>query len=185
MDENCDTLYDQETSITLSPSGWEGGDTLVFTGEYTANLSVTDESTVTLAKVSANPDVELACFNGSTETCDITFANDGFEIYGANIGDTLADQLAANNFSNVNLRAVRSNENLCKALLEGTQSINLTYNGELPNKCLTQLDSIAISGDGTGDNTGSIEVEFDALGVASLALLNYPDAGRLTLSVQA
>ncbi|WP_293750997.1 DUF2341 domain-containing protein [uncultured Paraglaciecola sp.] len=184
-DASCDTLFDQETSITLSPSGFEGGDTLVFTGQTSTNLRVTDEGTVTLAKVSASPDANLTCFNASTETCEITFANDGFEIYGANIGDTLADQLAANNFSNVNLRAVRSNENVCEALLEGIQEINLTYNCDSPNQCLTQLNGIAISGDGTGDNTGSIEVEFNNLGVASLAVLNYPDAGRLTLSVQA
>lgn len=184
-DASCDTLFDQETSITLSPSGFEGGDTLVFTGQTSTNLRVTDEGTVTLAKVNASPDANLTCFNGSTETCDITFANDGFEIYGANIGDALPDQLAADNFLNVNLRAVRSNENVCEALLEGTQEINLTYNCDSPNQCLTQLNGIAISGGGTGDNTGSIQVEFNTLGVASLAVLNYPDAGRLTLSVQA
>jgi MSHA biogenesis protein MshQ len=184
-DENCDTLYAQETSITLSPSGWAGGDTTVFTGEITTSLSVTDEGTITLAKTGANPDADLRCFNGSTETCDITFSNDGFEIYGANIGDLLPDQLASNNFQNVNLRAVRSNNNVCEALLKGTQNVNLTYNCDSPAKCLTPLNGISIVGDGTGENSGSIEVEFDEQGVAGLNLLNYPDAGRLTLSVEA
>ena len=184
-DENCDTLYDQETSITLSPSGWEEGDTLVFTGEFSANLRVTDESTVTLAKISASPDANLTCFNGSSETCEITFANDGFEIYGANIGDPLPDQLAASNFFNVNVRAVRSVDNVCEALLEGTQEIILSYNCDSPNQCVTPLNSIGIDGDGTGANSGNINVEFNDQGVASLALLNYPDAGRLNLSVGA
>lgn len=184
-DANCDTLYDQETSITLSPSGWAGSDTIVFTGETTTTLNVTDEVTVTLAKTSATPDANLRCFNGSTETCDIEFSNDGFEIYGENIGDTLPDQLAANNFQNVNLRAVRSNNNVCEALLEGTQNVNLTYDCDSPDKCLTPLNMISFTGDGSGGNTGSIEVEFSDQGVASLALLNYPDAGRLILSIEA
>ena len=184
-DANCDTLYDQETSITLSPSGWAGSNTIIFTGEMTTSLSVTDEGTVTLAKTSAIPDVGLRCFNGNTETCDITFSDDGFEIYGANIGDLLPDQLAANNFLNVNVRAVRSNNNVCEALLEGTQEINLSYDCVTPDTCLTPLNGINIAGDGSGESTGNIDVEFDALGVASLAVLNYPDAGRLTLQVRA
>lgn len=184
-DENCDTLYNQETAITLTPSGWSGGDTLIFTGELTTSLNVTDESTVTMAKISANPDAELRCFNGAIETCDITFSNDGFEIYGANIGDPVPDQVAANNFLNANVRAVRSIDNVCEALLEGTQEITLSYNCDTPDQCLTPLNDINIVGDGTGENSGNITVEFDAQGVASLALLNYPDAGRLTLSVAA
>ena len=184
-DENCDTLYDQETSITLSPSGWEGGNTLVFTGEFTSNLRVTDESTITLAKTAANPDADLRCFNAGTETCDITFANDGFEIYGANNGDALPDQLAASNFFNVNVRAVRSVDNVCEALLEGTQQITLSYDCDSPNQCLTPLNGISIAGDGTGENSGTINVEFNSQGVASLSMLNYPDAGRLKLSVAA
>ena len=184
-DENCDTLYDQETSITLSPNGWSGGNTIVFTGETTTSLSVTAEGSITLVKTSANPDADLRCFNGSTETCGMTFSNDGFEIYGANIGDLLTDQLAANNFTNVNLRAVRSNNNVCEALLEGSQTVDLTYNCVTPNECVTELSNIAINGSGLGDNTGSLSVVFDALGVANLSGLNYPDAGRLSLSVQA
>jgi MSHA biogenesis protein MshQ len=184
-DANCDAPYEQETSISLSPSGWAGSDTIVFTGETTTSLNVTDEGTVTMAKVSASPEAGLRCFSGSTETCDITFSNDGFEIYGASIGDLLSDQLAASNFLNVNLRAVRSNNNVCEALLAGTQDIDLTYDCDSPNQCLTPLSGISIMGDGTGGNTGSIEVEFNDQGVASLAVLNYPDAGRLTLSIQA
>ena len=184
-DINCDTLYDQETSITLSPSGWAGSDTIVFTGETTTTLSKTDKGTVTLAKTSATPDAALRCFNGNTETCDITFSNDGFELYGENNGEPLPDQLAANKFKHVNLRAVRSNNNVCEALLTGTQTVDLTYNCILPNECVTPFSKIAIDGNGLGDNTGTLRVAFNAQGVANLSGLNYPDAGRLTLSVAA
>ena len=182
---DCDILYNQETSITLAPSGWSGGNTFVFTGEITTSLNVTDESTITMAKTSANPDAILRCFNGGTETCDMSFSNDGFEIYGANIGDSLSDQLAASNFLNVNVRAVRNIDNVCEALLVGPQEIALSYDCDAPDKCLTSLNDINIVGDGTGENTGNIEVEFSDKGVASLGLLNYADAGRITLRVAA
>ncbi|MFT4807201.1 MAG: MSHA biogenesis protein MshQ [Paraglaciecola sp.] len=184
-DANCDTLYDEETSITLSPSGWSDGDTLIFTGEFPTSISVQDEGSITLAKTGATPEADLRCFNGSNETCSVAFSDDGFELYGENTGDTLPDQLAANNFQNVNLRAVRSNNNVCEALLEGTQNVDLTYDCNSPDTCITPLNGISITGDGSGGNTGSIEVEFNDQGVASLALLNYPDAGRLILSIEA
>jgi MSHA biogenesis protein MshQ len=183
-DANCDNLYTQETSITLSPSGWADNDTIVFKGEIKTSLSVTDEGTVSLAKVNASPDADLRCYIGGAANCDLTFSNDGFEIYGANFGDSLPDQLAANDFQNVNIRAVRSNENVCEALLEGTQKISLSYDCISPDQCLTPLNDITITND-VGENTGNINVEFNDQGVASLALLNYPDAGRLSLSVQA
>jgi MSHA biogenesis protein MshQ len=184
-DTNCDTLFTEQTAITLSPSGWSGSDTLVFTGETTTSLNVTDEGIITLVKTSANPNANLRCFSGSTETCDMTFSDDGFEIYGASIGDPLADQLAARNFTHVNLRAIRSNNNVCEVLLEGPQTVDLTYNCDSPDQCLTPLSGIAINRGGLGSNTGSLTVVFDALGVASLSGLNYPNAGRLSLSVQA
>jgi MSHA biogenesis protein MshQ len=184
-DANCDKLYDEETSITLSPSGWSDGDTLIFTGVFPTSISVQDEGSIILAKTGATPEADLRCFNGSNETCSIAFSDDGFELYGENTGDTLPDQLAANNFQNVNLRAVRSNNNVCEALLQGTQNIGLTYNCDSPDRCLTSLSGISVTGDGTGGNTGNIEVEFNDQGEASLAVLNYPDAGRLILSVQA
>jgi MSHA biogenesis protein MshQ len=186
--EDCSIPYTEPVSITLSPSEWAGGDTITFgnaQGEITTTLSVTDETTITLAKTNANPEANLRCFIGGTETCDITFSNDGFEIYGANIGDSLPDQLAADNFFNVNVRAVRSVDNVCEALLEGPQEITLSYNCDSPNQCLTPLNIISIDGDGTGENSGNINVEFNDQGVASLALLKYPDAGRLNLSVAA
>jgi MSHA biogenesis protein MshQ len=184
-DENCG-LYDQETTINLSPTGWVDGDKPpAFIGSNDFFLNHTVAETITLGISSASPSAPVKCFQAGVEaSCDLTFSNDGFEIYGANFGDSLPDQLAASNFLNVNLRAVRSNDNVCEALLEGTQEISLSYDCTSPDKCLTPLNDITITND-LGENTGSINVEFNDQGVASLALLNYPDAGRLSLSVQA
>jgi len=190
-DANCDALYTPDTSITLSPSAWFGGDPIqLIEGKATTSLRVTDEVTVTLAKVSASPDADLRCYIGSEANCDITFSNGGFEIYSVNTGDTLPDQEAARNFQNINLRALSSqNRNKCEALLAGSQEITLSYNCESPDKCRIPLNydsvAIAINGDGLGANTGTINVEFNSEGEANLDMLNYPDAGRLLLSIQA
>jgi MSHA biogenesis protein MshQ len=184
-DENCDTLYDQETSITLAPSGWFGGDTLVFTGELTTSLNVTEEDTVTLTKISASPDANLRCFNGSTETCEMDFVNDGFEFHGVSINDPLPDQVAEQNFSNVNLRAVRSNNGVCETLLEGAKDITLSYDCDAPDSCLSKFAGIEISGDGSAESSGTVRLNFDGDGIASLSGINYADAGRLKLKAQA
>tara|TARA_R110002153_G_scaffold27084_3_gene84244 strand:- start:1656 stop:4610 length:2955 start_codon:yes stop_codon:yes gene_type:complete len=186
VDENCDTLYDQVTAITLSPSGWDGDDTLVFTGELTTTLNVTNEGTFSLEKTSANPDVELYCFNGNTETCDITFTNDGIEFFGTTTANkTIEDQEAETNFSNVNIRAVRDEAGVCKALLEGPQDIKFIYNCDEPSSCLTSLGDIPINTTPSGDQSGILSVMFAEDGTAPMSFLNYADAGRLALTVEA
>jgi len=186
-DETCDTPYTEETSITLSPSSWEGGNTFVFTGETTANLKVTDEGTITLAKTAAIPDANLRCFNGATETCDIRFSNDGFQIYDANGETLLQDQLAGSNFVNVNLRAIRGVDGVCAPLLEGEHSISIGYKCDEPNVCLRPLSDISVetAADIDGYRFGLIKAVFDEAGVASLTSLNYPDAGVIKLSAKA
>ncbi len=189
VNEDCSIPYIEPVSITLSPSGWDGGDTIAFEndqGEITTTLSVTDEGTITLAKTSANPDADLRCFNGSTETCDITFSNDGFEFFGSTTAiKTLGDQEAETSFSNVNIRAVRDDGGVCRPLLEGPQDITFIYNCDDPATCLTPLGGIPINGIPSGDQNGTLSVTFAADGTAPLSMLNYADAGRLALTVAA
>lgn len=186
VDESCDTLYDKETTIIMSPTDWEGGNTLVFTGEIIANLNVTDAGTITLAKIAANPEADLRCFNGSTETCAMDFVNDGFEFFGITTSiKTLGDQEAETNFSNVNIRAVRDEAGVCKALLEGPQDIKFIYNCDEPSSCLTSLGDIPINTTPSGDQSGILSVMFAEDGTAPMSFLNYADAGRLALTVEA
>lgn len=183
--DDCDTLYDQQTSITLSPGEWVGGETLIFTGEIVASLRVTQESTITFTQTASSPDAPLRCFNGNTETCDMRFVNDGFEFYDASGGPTLPDQLAANNFTNLNLRAVRNDAGVCKALLTGEQEITLTYDCDSPNVCLTPFAGVPITGDGSAESSGTVSLTFNSEGVASLSGLSYADAGRVKIKAQA
>lgn len=185
LNESCTLLYDQQTSINLSPSGWAGGDTVTFTGEITTSISITEQSTITFSKGAASSEAPLRCFNGNVETCEMEFVNDGFEFYDANGGPTLPDQIAASNFINLNLRAVRNDSGVCKTLVEGEQDITLTYDCDSPNVCLTPFAGIPIAGDGSGESSGTVSLTFDSEGVASLSSLSYADAGRVKLKAQA
>jgi hypothetical protein len=194
-DANCDTSYDQDTTITLSDlglagDGWINGNEITIpAGTDTPmpiTLSVTDEGSVTFSKTSANPNASLRCFSGSTETCEMTFSNDGFEFFGTTTAiKALTDQTAETNFSDVNIRAVRNDAGVCKPLLNGPQDITFTYNCEDPSTCLTPLAGIPLNSTPSDDQSGTLSVTFASNGTAPLSMLNYADVGRLNLTVAA
>jgi MSHA biogenesis protein MshQ len=183
-DESCGTLYDRETSITLAPTGWSGGDTLVFTGMLTTSLNITEAGTITLTKTSASLDANLRCFNGSIESCNFEFVDAGFEFIGATVNDkSLPDQIAETNFNNVQLRAVQNDNGVCKAALTGNKDITFAYNCDSPANCKRSLAGIPIT-NSSGENSGTLRLTFDNEGIAALSSLNYADAGRLQLSAK-
>ncbi|KXI30114.1 LamG domain-containing protein, partial [Paraglaciecola hydrolytica] len=184
-DANCTLLYDQPTSVSLTPGRWGGGNTVNFTGSINTSLNITTAGNYTVSKTASSENASLRCFFGSNETCDIAFVDAGFEFIGATINDkTLPDQLAQTQFNNVQLRSVQDENGVCQAAITGNQDITFGYNCDSPNTCLTPLAGIAIS-NANGENTGNIRLNFAANGIASLAALNYADVGRLALSAQA
>lgn len=183
---DCSTLLSQPTDITLSPGTWDGGQAsnISFTGSVSTTLSMTTPGTYTLIKTASSEAANLRCFKGLTESCSIDFVDAGFEFIGATVNNkVLTDQLAETHFSNVNLRAVQNDNGVCKAALTGTKSITFAYDCEAPNACLTTLAGIAITAP-EGENSGTLNLQFNNNGIASLSSLNYADAGRLTLSAQ-
>jgi uncharacterized repeat protein (TIGR01451 family) len=78
LNANCSTLYTGAVTVQLSPAGWVGGNTFTFSGGIgSRQLSVGSAGNVTLGTVTAQPiPVGAArCFNGSTETCTMNYAN--------------------------------------------------------------------------------------------------------------
>ncbi|MFT6896296.1 MAG: putative acyltransferase (DUF342 family) [Paraglaciecola sp.] len=184
---DCTQLYDQATQISLSPTGWAGSDTISFTGSISTAISHTTADTITLGKTTATPEADVTCFNSDAQTCALEFVNDGFAFFAATPGEKiLGDQLAEINFSDVNIRAVRDNNGVCESLLEGTQNTTFTYNCISPDSCLSPFGGISVdSSNPSGDQSGALDLTFNSQGIASLSQLNYGDAGRLQLSVQA
>ena len=182
---DCSDVYAEPASITLAPTGWVGGDNFSFNGSANASLNNPSEGNITLSQVGSSPTAPLRCFSGNTETCELAFVNDGFEFIGATADDKiLKDQVAELNFSEVNLRAVRSNAGVCEVLLAGDKDINLSYDCLSPGSCLRPLGAIPVS-NAAGVNSASVSLAFSPQGIASLSPLVYADAGRLTLGAEA
>jgi len=80
-DASCSTLYTGSVDVTLSPTGWAGGDTItVAGGSATASLAYTSVGTVTLGVSSSVPaatgsGTQCSIAGGAYSSfCDLTFA---------------------------------------------------------------------------------------------------------------
>lgn len=77
LNASCSTLYAGNVTVSLSPTGWVGGDTFTFSGGVASRqLSRSTAGSVTLGTVNVSPASANAtrCFAGSGETCVMNFA---------------------------------------------------------------------------------------------------------------
>lgn len=78
LNASCSTLYAGNVNVSLSPSGWVGGDTFSFSGGVASRqLSRGTAGNVTLGTVNVTPGPANAtrCFTSSGESCVMNFAN--------------------------------------------------------------------------------------------------------------
>ncbi|NCP65793.1 MAG: LamG domain-containing protein [Paraglaciecola sp.] len=183
LDTTCSALSSELATLNLSPSGWVGGNSFSFVGSTNKSLAVSTAGTYSFSKVSANPDAPLRCFVGGTETCNIQFSNAGFQFLNSALGSPLSDVVAETNFSGIKLRAVKDDSGVCKPLLSGNNSINLSFSCDEPSSCKTPLryDSISL----TEDIAQSVNLNFNSDGVADFATFKFDDAGQISLAAQA
>lgn len=190
-DAACNTPYDQDLQITLSPTaGWADSD-----GTDVTSATIVANSSLSLSFARADPqDVSLGvsglpfeCTGNPGNSCILSFADTGFQFIGASVGDTIPMQIAEQAFSSAQLRAVKTDDtsgsNQCVALLTGDQTVNFGLNCTSPSSCVKSLDAngTAVSEIGSSEVT----LNFDADGFADLSVLTYPDAGEITLSAEA
>lgn len=188
--DNCTELSDLPTTVSLSPTGWGGGDQVTFIGSTQVDLAQTTAGTTTIGIVSATPDAPVEC----NPDCNIEFVNAGFEFFDRlNTSSTgLPTIVAENDLNRVGIRALQNENGVCGPLLSGNQTINLNYDCVTtsdapysPNQCRRDFADIAITNSGAGINSGTVNVSFNNQGEASLAGFSYADSGRLAISVDA
>lgn len=124
LDSACTTLYPGSVTVNLSPSGWVGGNTFTFSGGIaTRQLSVGSASTVTLGTTSISPTPSNAtqCYNGSTQTCSMTFnaASCNFD----------AVETSASPATRIYTKLANVNFNLDVLALSSSTTINTGYTG--------------------------------------------------------
>jgi MSHA biogenesis protein MshQ len=177
---NCDTLYTEEVTVNLSPTGWDGGDSLTFSGgQTTAQLGRTSVGTVTLGASSRSPTASnpTRCFIGATEECDMDFVDEGLVF-------NVPDQVSCETSEAVTLQALRSGGKggRCKPAFRegGAKTINFWFDYTDPSNGTRSLNINGSEVSGSAPGT-AISLTFDAFAQASFTV-SYADAGRLQLN---
>ena len=186
-DAACTTLYTGNVSVTLSPSGWVGGDTQIITGgSATLQLRRTTAGAVSLDVVSSSPAqlYSTACLNtaDSSSSCSLTFYDTGF-IY------SIPTQTSCVTSANITVSAVRldqASQQCVPSFANRNETINFWSRYVNPatggNSVTLNNGSadyvLATASPGTG-----VPLSFDANGEAIITV-SYPDAGQLNLNSQ-
>jgi len=178
QDAACATLYSGTATLTLTPTGWVGGDTVSFTGgSATFDLRHTIAEDVTLGISSSSPSASYLCIQGGvTASCVMTFHDSGFSF-------TIPDQTAGMDSAPVTIAAVRKDlttEQCVPAFSTRTEDIDFwsTYVNPTAGTMAMTVNGTTIA---TGLPGTPVTLTFDANGESSL-IINYPDAGEITLN---
>ena len=179
---DCSELYTDPVEVDLtSPSGdWSVDPVSVTGGSATVELRFTTPGTASLDAVATNPTATNAtrCFSGSTETCNLPFAEAGF------IFD-VPDQTACRPSAPVTISAVKTDPEdgtTCAPAFTGDRDVAFWSEYLDP---ATGTRAVAVNGtDVAGASPGTpITLTFDANAEATFTL-RYPDAGRMSLTAR-
>jgi len=184
-DPACNTLYTDPVSVTLTPSGWVGGDTQTFSGGVgTFDLRHTTPGTVTLGISSSTPLPAAAteCLNTATGAadCNLTFHDSGF-VY------SIPTQTSCAVSAPVTIAAVRkdiTSQRCVPAFANRTANVNFWTTYVDPATGSRQLTLNNGSTDyllPTASPGTAVPLAFDANGETTVTV-QYPDAGRLSLN---
>ena len=184
-DSTCSSTYTSDVSITLTPTGWTGGDTQIISGgSSTFTLSKTTAATYTLGVSSSSPSANnsVQCVNtaAGNSSCDITFYDTGF-IY------DVPNLTSCATSANVTISAVRLDDTsqACVPTFQNTtKTVNFWSTYSSPTTGTKQL-SINNGSTDTTITTASpgtaIDLTFNNSGQSSITV-SYNDAGQLSLN---
>lgn len=180
-DASCSSLYTGgAVTVTLTPTGWVGGDSFSFTGSTTRSLEQTEPGPITVAASSVSPPAaeSLKCFNFQNQqtSCQVTFPANGDTSLSFNVADHVAGNTVQFSLSG------------CGKFGNSTRTVNFwtTYQnpstGTLPARigAGTVSDCSACAAVGTSSGTATpISVDFSG-GTATFSLF-YADVGQVRL----
>lgn len=193
---DCSLPYVGAVNVTLTPSGWAGGNTQDVTDGQVLQLPLTSTGTYTLGVSSSAPVASSAviCRNTATGTnsltdpaaCNLTYYETGFTY-------TIPTQTSCSASSDITISAVTLDPTLlpqqvCKPTLLGETrdvTFSLTYNSPAIG-----TNDLTLTYAGTPyaiDNvtSQSVPIAFDLTTGQSTFTVDYPDAGQITLTASA
>jgi len=190
---DCTQLVSHAVNVSLPAGDWSESLPLTFTGS--TSLSVRQAQADAFAISVSGSDASSVAGHGTScsANCSINFVNAGLAFYDAlaPYQASLPDLVAESDLGRIGLRAVRDNSGVCEALLTGAQNINLTYDcidggtSYSQDQCSVPFAGVAVSGDGSTDNSGTVSVTFNQNGEATLSGYRYADAGKVALQASA
>ncbi|MBE0597362.1 MAG: hypothetical protein IH614_08840, partial [Desulfuromonadales bacterium] len=181
---DCSSLYTGAVIVTLTPSGWIGGDTQTFSGgSALLQLRRNTAGTVTLGISSASPGAinPRQCSGGPAGAlCALTFHTSGFIFDVPNL-------TACQSSGNVTIQAVRTSDTTQACVADGgfansTRAVSFWTDYQVPasgSRALT-LNGTSLAGSSPGT---AINLNFNGSATA-LFTVSYPDAGQLQLNAR-
>lgn len=184
LDTDCTAQYAGTVDVSLSPSGWVGGDAQSFSGGSAAlELRQTTPGTATLGIASATPSAANPprCFDSGVEgSCDVTFNESGFAF-------DVPNQVSCTASGVVTVAAVRvsdAGEQCVPAFANTTKTVDLWSSYVSPatpvNPRPLSVNGTVIAGAGPGT---PLSLAFDANGEAQITV-RYDEAGALQLDAR-
>jgi len=192
-DNLCNNLFTGSTTITLSSlmggvaTGTWSPSTQTFTSTSSANLSVTTAGTVTIGTSAISPAASNAtrCFVGSTETCNLTYADSGFQF---DVPDHVSE--TSQPVSITAVQKATGSTGCTSAFANQTRSLNIkcSYNNPSTGTRPVRVNSIALNSSYNAalacDSAGiTANVAFNASGIASGTVM-YADVGKMQITAK-
>ncbi|MEX2320795.1 MAG: DUF6701 domain-containing protein, partial [Saccharospirillum sp.] len=192
LDADCDSLYTDEITANLAPTGWVGGDAVTFSGgSLTVPFQSTSAGTVTLGVSSSTPTTrpftETECISGGAgpdpSLCNLTFTDSGLAF-------SLPDQLANKPSENIRIAAVDTDtETLqCVPAFAGvSRDVQFWSSYVDPNNTGRPVSwPLSVNSREVGQDEASatsLSLDFDSNGEA-LIDVHYADAGLMQLDAR-
>ncbi len=187
LDASCSSEYTGAVTLTMTPSGWQGGDNKTVSGgnsTFVYPRRTAGAITLGISAPSPSPNNGVQCLNTATSAtdCTLTFYESGF-IY------TIPNQTSCVTSNNITISAVRM-DNTTQACVPTfvSQTRNVVFSLNYANPTTGTRD-LTLNYSGTDytpiDNTTSqtVPISFDGSGQATFTV-TYPDAGQITLNSQ-
>jgi len=177
----CDSTYNADLTISLSPSGWVGGDTQTLsggTGTFYLRHNTPGPVTLGVTSVSPAPANPAECYPGGS--CGLEFFNSGFIFTVPNLTSCVGS-------IDVSIQAVRLDDATQTCIAAGgfagqTKTVNFWSSYLIPGTGSTALSVNGAPVSGAAPGTG-VSLTFDASAQSSFTT-SYNDAGQLQLNTR-
>ncbi|MBI1423919.1 MAG: hypothetical protein GC149_10675 [Gammaproteobacteria bacterium] len=185
VDANCNSEYTGDVTVTLTPSGWTGGNTQVVSGghaDFVLPHTTAGAVTLGISTPSPNPANGVQCLNTSSglNDCTLVYHDSGF-IYSV---PTQTSCAASNTITVSAVRLDNTTQQCAPAFVSQTRNVNFSLAYSQPNSGTKPLN-LNYGGTNYNVTTGGVSVPmtFNSSGQAAIQL-TYSDAGQINLNSQ-